>query len=64
MNNNGWIDIGYHFVVGEEGNVYERRGWTSVGAHAAGCNSRSIGIAFIGDFTGKSICTVYQHDTH
>jgi len=64
MDTNGWLDIGYHFVVGEDGRVYEGRGWTRQGAHAGGCNARSIGIAFIGDFTSKSICTVYQHDTY
>jgi peptidoglycan recognition protein len=30
----GWSDIGYNFIVGEDGNVYEGRGWTKVGAHA------------------------------
>ena len=64
MDTNGWIDIGYNFLVGEDGNVYEGRGWTRVDAHAAGCNTRSIGICFIGDFTSKSICTVYRHDNH
>ena len=64
MNNNGWLDIGYNFLVGEDGRAYEGRGWTRVGAHAAGCNSRSIGIAIIGDFTSKPICTVYLHDIY
>ena len=64
MNTNGWLDIGYNFVVGEDGNVYEGRGWARVGAHAANWNARSLGIAFIGDFTSEPICTVYQHDTH
>ena len=39
----GWSDIGYNFVVGEDGNVYEGRGWNSVGAHTYGYNNRSIG---------------------
>jgi N-acetylmuramoyl-L-alanine amidase len=63
MDTNGWLDIGYNFVVGEDGNVYEGRGWTRVGAHAVNWNSRSIGIAVIGDFTSESVCTVYQHET-
>lgn len=64
MDTNGWLDIGYNFVVGEDGNIFEGRGWTRVGAHAVNWNSRSIGIAVIGDFTSESICTVYQHDIH
>jgi N-acetylmuramoyl-L-alanine amidase len=64
MDTNGWNDIGYNFVVGEDGNIYEGRGWSNQGAHAANWNSISIGIAIIGDFTSKPICIVYQHDTH
>ena len=64
MDDNGWIDIGFNFLVGEDGSVYEGRGWASVGAHAAGCNTKSIGICYIGDFTSKPICTVYLHDTY
>ena len=39
----GWSDIGYNFLVGEDGNIYEGRGWGKVGAHARGHNSDSIG---------------------
>ncbi|XP_062573038.1 peptidoglycan recognition protein 1-like [Saccostrea cucullata] len=46
----GWWDVGYNFMVGEDGNVYEGRGWDQVGAHAYGYNSVSLGISFIGDF--------------
>jgi hypothetical protein len=49
---NGWNDIGYNFLIGEDGNVYEGRGWEAVGAHAPTYNTRSIGICIIGDFTG------------
>ncbi|XP_040298138.1 peptidoglycan-recognition protein SC2-like [Bufo bufo] len=47
---NKWCDIGYNFLIGNDGNIYEGRGWSKVGAHAKGSNSISIGIAFIGDF--------------
>ena len=36
MDSNGWFDIGYNFIVGEDGNVYEGRGWTKIGAHSPG----------------------------
>ncbi|XP_028035304.1 peptidoglycan-recognition protein LB-like [Bombyx mandarina] len=47
---NGWTDIGYNFAVGGEGTVFEGRGWSSLGAHTFGVNTRSIGILLIGDF--------------
>ncbi|XP_048754066.1 peptidoglycan recognition protein-like [Ostrea edulis] len=46
----GWWDIGYSFMIGEDGNVYEGRGWDEVGAHTYGYNSVGLGISFIGDF--------------
>uniref|UniRef100_A0A1V1FYX0 Peptidoglycan-recognition protein n=1 Tax=Reticulitermes speratus TaxID=60591 RepID=A0A1V1FYX0_9NEOP len=53
IDTNGWNDIGYNFVVGEDGNVYEGRGWDNFGAHEPAYNSRSIGICIIGDFTAR-----------
>ena len=41
------------FLVGEDGNVYEGRGWSKQGAHAPNFNSRSIGIAVIGNFMSE-----------
>lgn len=46
-----WDDIGYSFVVGEDGGVYEARGYRRVGAHTLGWNNASIAIAVMGDFT-------------
>lgn len=46
----GWNDIGYSFAVGGDGNIYEGRGWSAVGAHAPGYNNQSIGICTIGDW--------------
>ncbi|XP_062620951.1 peptidoglycan recognition protein 1-like [Saccostrea cucullata] len=48
--NRGWSDIGYNFLIGEDGNVYEGRGWGKEGAHTKGLNKDSIGICFIGNF--------------
>ncbi|XP_046565312.1 uncharacterized protein LOC124274026 [Haliotis rubra] len=53
MDGHGWSDIGYNFAIGDDGNVYEGRGWDAVGAHTGGCNSKSIGIAFIGNFNNR-----------
>ncbi|CAM5174630.1 unnamed protein product [Eretmochelys imbricata] len=54
MNNKGWCNIAYNFLIGEDGKVYEGRGWHTEGAHTYGFNDISLGIAFIGDFTGRS----------
>ncbi|MCI3325437.1 peptidoglycan recognition protein [Escherichia coli] len=51
MDTNGWSDIGYNFIVGEDGHVYEGRGWNHIGAHTQGYNSNGIAICVIGDFT-------------
>lgn len=48
--NLGWSDIEYNFLVGEDGAVYEGRGWNNVGAHTNGYDSQSIGMAVMGNF--------------
>ncbi|XP_046618556.1 peptidoglycan recognition protein-like isoform X1 [Neodiprion virginianus] len=50
IDSNNWGDIGYSFLIGGDGNVYEGKGWTREGAHVIGYNKKSIGIAFIGSF--------------
>ncbi|KAK2497015.1 hypothetical protein MC885_017016 [Smutsia gigantea] len=49
----GWEDIGYSFVVGSDGYVYEGRGWHWVGAHTRGHNSRGFGVALVGNYTAE-----------
>ncbi|KAL3871092.1 hypothetical protein ACJMK2_039112 [Sinanodonta woodiana] len=51
MESHQWPDIGYSFLVGEDGNVYEGRGWDEIGAHTLNYNSIGLGICIIGDFT-------------
>ncbi|XP_068441220.1 peptidoglycan recognition protein 5 [Clinocottus analis] len=51
MREKDFDDIGYNFLVGADGTVYEGRGWGVVGAHAKGHNHDSVGIAFMGNFT-------------
>ncbi|XP_056297892.1 peptidoglycan recognition protein 5 [Pseudoliparis swirei] len=53
----GFDDIGYNFLVGEDGTVYEGRGWGVVGAHAKGSNHDSVGIAFMGNFNVETPST-------
>ncbi|XP_030381500.1 peptidoglycan-recognition protein LE [Scaptodrosophila lebanonensis] len=46
----GWNDIAYNFLIGCDGNIYEGRGWQTVGAHTMGYNKIAIGVSFIGCF--------------
>uniref|UniRef100_A0A673KP98 N-acetylmuramoyl-L-alanine amidase-like n=1 Tax=Sinocyclocheilus rhinocerous TaxID=307959 RepID=A0A673KP98_9TELE len=63
---NGWSDIGYSFVAGSDGNLYEGRGWNWVGAHTYGYNSKGYGVSFIGDYTStlpiKSAMDMVRYD--
>ncbi|XP_036446321.1 peptidoglycan recognition protein 6 isoform X2 [Colossoma macropomum] len=49
----GWDDIGYSFVAGSDGYLYEGRGWHWQGAHTKGHNSIGYGVSFIGDYTSS-----------
>ncbi|KAH8264758.1 hypothetical protein KR044_013425 [Drosophila immigrans] len=46
----GWNDIAYNFLIGCDGNIYEGRGWQTVGAHTLGYNRIALGISFVGCF--------------
>ena len=50
----GWNDIGYSFLIGEDGRAYEGRGWGTQGAHTLGYNTNAHGISVIGTFTSKN----------
>ncbi|XP_062573065.1 uncharacterized protein LOC134235006 isoform X2 [Saccostrea cucullata] len=50
MNDRGWEDIAYSFLIGGDGQVYEGRGWDRVGAHTYRYNYVSLAAAFIGTF--------------
>ncbi|XP_011497199.1 PREDICTED: peptidoglycan-recognition protein SC2-like [Ceratosolen solmsi marchali] len=53
MNDKKWKDIGYNFIIGEDGNIYEGRGWGKNGAHTIDYNNRSIGICIIGTYQNR-----------
>lgn len=46
--NQGWTEIGYHYVVRRNGEIEKGRSDENVGAHAKGANSDSIGIVWVG----------------
>ncbi|XP_008565865.1 PREDICTED: peptidoglycan recognition protein 4 [Galeopterus variegatus] len=45
-------DIGYNFLVGQDGVIYEGVGWNFQGSHTFDYNDIALGIAFMGTFTG------------
>jgi len=48
--NNGWSGIGYHYVIRKNGTIERGRPEWSIGSHAYGENSHTIGIHLSGDF--------------
>ncbi|XP_004607865.1 peptidoglycan recognition protein 1 [Sorex araneus] len=51
----GWCDVSYNFLIGEDGLVYEGRGWNYKGDHSGPTwNSRSIAISFMGNYMERS----------
>lgn len=52
----GFLTIGYHFVIRRSGTVEGGRELDTIGAHAEGWNSRSVGICLVGgiDKNGKA----------
>ena len=49
MTDRKWIDIGYHFLIGPEGVIYQGRPETVVGSHSVP-NTGKVGICIIGDY--------------
>lgn len=44
----GWLKIGYHFVIKRDGTVETGRKLNEPGAHASGVNQKSLGICLVG----------------
>lgn len=47
----GFKGIGYHYVVGLDGEIMKGRSEDETGAHCIGHNSRSIGVCYVGGLT-------------
>jgi N-acetylmuramoyl-L-alanine amidase len=48
-----WCAIGYHYIIGHEGRVYEGRPAQYQGAHVLSENEHNLGISVAGDFMRK-----------
>lgn len=49
-NEKRWAAIGYHYLIGKDGRVYEGRPVQFQGAHVSGENDHNLGISVMGDF--------------
>jgi N-acetylmuramoyl-L-alanine amidase len=67
VNERGWSDIGYHYVVLLDGTVDKGRPVKRQGAHVRGHNKGSIGICYVGgcdsDMNPKDTRTDLQKDS-
>lgn len=50
----GFNDIGYHFVIGKNGQILKGRSLTLAGAHCKYHNRYSVGVCVLGDFSDGS----------
>lgn len=57
-NTRGWAGIGYHFYVRTDGSIYRGRPEDTIGAHATGANSDSIGICFEGNYDEETMSDI------
>ncbi len=48
VNENGWRDIGYHYVIELDGSIVKGRKDNEQGAHTSSHNRNSLGICYVG----------------
>jgi N-acetyl-anhydromuramyl-L-alanine amidase AmpD len=53
MDERGWSDIGYHFLIDRDGTVAKGRPIERTGAHVRGKNTGTIGISLFGGHGGS-----------
>ena len=49
----GWLGIGYHFVILTDGTIQRGRPLEAIGSHVKGYNNCSVGICLIGGVNAK-----------
>ncbi|CAN0256205.1 unnamed protein product, partial [Chrysoparadoxa australica] len=60
---NGWSDIGYNYLIAQDGSIYNGRDPGNLaqdnvlGAHFCGSNSTTMGVCLLGNFQTASITT-------
>ncbi len=51
----GWDDIGYHYLIDRDGNIIPCRDEGVQGAHAKGHNAHSVGVCLLGDKDSEGV---------
>lgn len=51
IDSRGWCDIGYHYLVDWNGEMWQGRYETVLGAHVANNNTSNVGISFMGTYS-------------
>lgn len=54
MDERGWADIGYHWLIDRDGTVLPGRKENTIGAHVAGHNTGTLGISLFGGMTSQT----------
>jgi len=49
----GWLDVGYHFIIRRDGTVETGRPSDVVGSHVKNHNSNSVGVCMVGGVDDK-----------
>ena len=55
MKGRGWDDVGYHYIIEPNGDVYEGRYLSKKGSHVEAANTGKIGILVTGDFETEGV---------
>lgn len=55
VKNQGWSDIGYHFLIAPDGAIWAGRPIENAGAHTRGRNAHSVGVCLIGNFDEEEL---------
>lgn len=59
----GWSDIGYHYIIDRDGTVAEGRSMERDGAHVRGHNKGTVGICLLGGFGSSENDSPHDHYT-
>jgi len=63
VDQNGWADIGYHWIIDRDGMLAPGRPEATQGAHVRGHNADSIGICLLGGFGSNADDAFVDHYT-